>query len=219
MKKLFQYATIAFMALGIATTAQAATVTAGSTSNGDCTYGCVARLQQLYNGDLFGTSPVRITDISTFAYGGSYSGTYDVYISTSNRVVGSISNRFADNRGSDFQAFSSYTLSGTYAQGDLITFNGDFVYDPNAGDLLVEWVRQGGWRRDYSLAGAGAGDVSRVYSWINSANGIANQNYGLATQFSYESIAAVPLPAGMNLMVAGLMLLGAFRLVQRRSKA
>lgn len=197
--------------------AGAGTVDFGNPSGGDCTYGCVSTLQQIYDADAFGASAVNISSITNFAYGGTYSGSYDVFLSTTNRSVETISRTFADNRGDDVTLFASFTLSGNYARGDLVSFAGSFDYDPTAGDLLVEWVRTSATNRDYFLSnGRVGGSLSRAFSFNEGGSVYTTQDYGLATRFETGEISAVPLPAGFPMLLAGV---AGFALIRRRQSA
>jgi hypothetical protein len=192
-----------------AATAHSATVNAATPTSGDCTFGCTPTFQQIYDNSLFGGSAININSVSTYQFGSTgVGGSWDMYLSTSPSVVGSISSTFATNRGADFSYFGSIGPTNVGDMG-LITFSGSFSYDPTAGDLLVEWVWVSGATSGNNYAQFGTSDLSRVYSFSAGATtGSANQSYGIATQFDVGPLAPVPLPAAFPLLLAALGGLG-----------
>jgi hypothetical protein len=202
---------LAALALGFCLTGavSASTVTADGTGTiyeGDCTFACVDRYQQIYSSSLFsGPGIITAVNFVTSIYGGTWgNGTFQMSLSTSSNSVNGLSSTFSNNIGSDVAVFDTQTFSGSVVGGELFGFSGSFFYDPNGGDLLVDIILTAGSSNgptvQYTSGSNTGGEYSRLYSFAGDPTGSLGNDYGNVTQFS---ISPVPLPA------AGLLLLGA----------
>jgi hypothetical protein len=131
-----------------------------------------------------------------------------VNLSTTSRAADSLSPLFADNIGLDetvvFGPGPLRVLTGGTPSFDVsIRLTQPFLYDPHAGNLLLDIRNSGGGVTTYLDATGVVGDsVSRVYALgVGSASGTAD-TLGLVTGFS---ITPVPEPAGPLLFAAGLL--------------
>lgn len=203
---------LAIVAAFLVNPAAASVVGVGNDGNGDCTFGCVARYQQVYRASLFGTGPVTISQVGFFAYQGFTIAprTFQMTLSTSNFSVGAgLNANYAANLGADQSLFSTTTFSGTYANDDLIAFNGTFSYDPMAGDLLVDIVANVAGGGPSLWASNNPGDYGRATSWTSTVVAdYVNPTYGNRTQFVFDAQNNVPEPATLAITLAGLGLLG-----------
>jgi len=205
MVRVAVFAAAALGAAGSSLPAGATSVTVGVVGESrDCTFGCVEILQQVYDGANFGSAPVEITSVGFFSASDvANSGSFDLYLSTSNNPLGSLSPVFADNSGADRQFFGSLTLSGLPADMSLVNFLGSFDYDPTVGDLLVEFESTVFGRGSF-WASSDQG-IGRVHSRNEALSGFVTQNFGLTTQF--ELADPIPEPSTSVLMGLGLVAL------------
>jgi PEP-CTERM motif len=217
-----QYSTLisrvsALALLAVAAHAGAATVSFGSNSNGDCTFGCVQRYQQIYSAASFGTAAVDINSVNFFAYtGGTSNGTFQMTLSTAATTeAGGLSQTFAANVGSDAAVFDT-TSFGVITANQLISFNGSFTYDPTQGDLLIDIVRIAGSGGLPYLWASRDNNYERAYAFSSTvtAEGYNEFGYGNRTEFGMELAQAVPEPSALALV--SLALLGA-GLARRRT--
>lgn len=212
------------------TIAQASTLVVGGpavpVTGANCApFGCLARYQQAYSSSLF-SGPITITGLTfyntTTTPGSIYSTTYTITLSSGGGSVGSLSNIFDDNVGSNVETFFTGALSGPANPSFTITGN-PFVYNPASGDLLLD-VTPASANSGYGTVfnDARTGDFSgfqRVYSFGGNYGGnntSSSDGWGLVTGF-VSSPSTTPLPASLPLMASGLGMIGLFR--WRRKKA
>lgn len=201
----------------------AASVTIGPTDSGaDCTFACMVRWQQGYDSSSF-SEAININTVNFFATGVSSSNaTFDFYFSYMNGDYTSITTDFNNNIGSNYQLFESKVFSQTFLGGDIISFNGSFMYDPLLGDLLIDVVRHSETSTE-SLGNSGlmaSSDglpLSRAYQWpINHDGGAYSAvGFGLSTQFVESSV--VPIPSAVWPFGSGLI--GLIGLAKRKGNA
>ena len=106
----------------------------------------------------------------------------------------------------DSMTFATQSFSGTTSVGSLVTFNGDFVYRPADGDLVVE---------ETLVSGSAGGPKFYFFSstgYKNFYNGGTDANASLSMIFTYG---AIPEPASLVLLSLGTTALG---LIRRRSQ-
>jgi hypothetical protein len=195
--------------------------------------------QQLYGGNSFGTDPILITQLTFFLDPLSWEGRMfytgeQLFLSTSPQSHSSPSASFAANRGTDF----TQVFSGAFSIGfdgwlppvlpcpecteTTLTFNiTPFLYDPTAGDLLLEVSPSYHYSDNADLIYFESGSNSNVAVVDNHGGFISPEprirnNYGLLTQFTYEPH-VVPEPASLTLFGAGLAALLGLR-GRRRSR-
>jgi hypothetical protein len=184
------------------------------------------RYQQIYSASQFPTStvPVEITGIS-FRPDGSvtdpslivFFDSVRIDLSTSSKTPGTLSTVFADNVGADNKTvFNSFVFDHAPVTGPAggpkdftLTFSiTPFLYDPSAGDLLMDvraFESSGGISAALD-AESGSGFTSHVDAPdIVAASGSAFGT-GLVTQFQFTS---VPEPSTAVLFLLGAMLVGA----------
>jgi PEP-CTERM motif-containing protein len=181
--------------------------------------------QQLYAGSSFGIDPILITQLTFFLEPLSWEGRMfytgeQLYLSTSPQSHSSPGTSFAANRGTDF----TQVFSGTFSTGfdgwlppvlpcpecteTTLTFNiTPFLYDPTAGDLLLEVAPSYHYSDNADLIYFESGSNSNVAVVDNHGGFITPEprvrtNYGLLTQFTYEP-QVVPEPASLTLFGAG----------------
>jgi len=202
------------LTLGAAASAQASSVTVGTTTGINCApYLCspsfnVTREQEVYAASAFGdpTDLFLITGLTytTVLGSGDFGGsTFTVSLSTTSAPVQGLSSNMDDNVGADNTLFWSGTLSGPVGPSLTLT-GGPFLYDPLAGNLLVDVTIAGGTAQYVFFAEDDEGSVlSRMFT-----NGtVYDDSSGLVTAFTYTAVprpAAVPEPATFVLVAAGL---------------
>jgi hypothetical protein len=149
-------------------------------------------------------------------------------LSTTRRPVDGLSNTFANNIGADnVTVFAgSLSLKSVGAVSGLgpfdvaISLSTPFLYDPSAGNLLLD-VRnfKGGTTRFLDSSSALNDAMSRVYALdVNSAT--ANTEFpsdGLVTRFRFD-VVTVPEPGTLPLASSGLLALGSLLVVRRTRK-
>lgn len=197
-----------FASVLAAAPASAAIVNFGINSNGDCTFGCVTRYQQIYSAASFGTQEIDISSVSFFAYqSGTSNASFRMTISTAAATeAAGLSTTFASNVGTDAVVFAT-TSFGSIVANQLISFNGTFTYDPTMGDLLIDIERVSGSSGLPYLWAANDTGYQRAYSFhSNTIADAANQGgYGNRTQFTYDLSQQVPEPSALALVAVGLL--------------
>jgi|TARA_R100000501_G_scaffold15823_2_gene28764 hypothetical protein len=203
----------------LATPAAATTlyVDGGQSIEGDCTFACALRYQQAYSSDLFGSAPILISSIDFFASRSvSFDGrTFVMRIGTQANAVNNLSTDLSDNLSNDV-VFDTVSDFGFVEAGDQYGFDGAFLYDPSAGDLIIDILRtEGGQVSMFNRFNSAAGDTfSRALNFQTDGTGYTTDRYGLVTQFGFEA-ADVPEPAAFMIFGLGLAALGSSRMRRR----
>jgi hypothetical protein len=180
------------------------------------------RYQQVYAASNF-TGPETLTAITFFnnrSPGAIFeTADYTFSFSTSNFTVNNLdTNNLNNNPGADASLFASVNLNGATGSSFTIvagTGGGSaFMYDPTAGDLLVDIMRanqtisSGSGFLD-AMSGDSGGIFSRAHNY-----GSGTRNFGLVTEFT-TSTTSIPEPGMLALFGLGLAGLG----FARRRKA
>ncbi len=201
------------------------------------------QLQELYLASEF--TPFGLLDISQFAFRddegnnpAAYAATLQniqVYLSTSSQTIGGMSGTFSDNvTGPATLVYSGpITFNIPFDNGSprgfnyIIPFSTDFLYNPAAGNLLVDiLVIQGNDPNtstlptlDYARGQSAAMAVALDYSNYQDASGAgAASSSGWPTQFTFDSV-AVPEPDSAVLCVMGVAVLFTIRRSLKREPA
>jgi hypothetical protein len=168
------------------------------------------RYQQVYNSSQF-SGPIGIRQIEFFLGepGNTASGTYWFYLSTTRRPVDGLDGiNFDSNVGSDRSLFSMKVFPGTSAPSVLAIAGDAFLYNPQAGNLLLDIMIPGGATNATettaffnALNGTAQGLFSRAHNF-----GTGTAGYGLVTRFvdGTSGPATVPEPATLTLFGVGL---------------
>jgi hypothetical protein len=230
MQKMAMAATAALL-LGLATQAvQAAPITIGVASSGNCypfmcndsgsSNGPSIQYQQVYAAGAF-PGPTTITSetfYSDFAqqFGGTNTllgGTYVFSLSTTAAPVNGLSGTLSANIGADNTQVLSVTIaSGGVPFGTSYTFVNTtaFVYDPAAGNLLLNIQVSdqdnvpNGSGNSYNDADYSGAQTSRAYGFNGSDDAVDTDSVALVTTFNAEST-AVPEPSSLLMIVGGLL--------------
>ena len=179
----------------------------------------VSRYQQIYAASQFSalTSPELITQIAFRPAKGQGAFTHtDTHIqfdlSTTTTAVSSLSSTFAANIGLNdqvvYNSALTFTSAGSPASGagpfDLVvTLTTPFLYDPSAGNLVLD-IRN----FDSTFTGFvdGGSDPSTRLNFVDSSTTAATgsiQNFGLSTRFTF---APAPVPEASTTVSLGLLL-------------
>jgi hypothetical protein len=147
-----------------------------------------------------------------------------IALSTTSASPDGLSTTYANNIGANntvvFNGALSLSSANTPGPGNtrnfdiIVTLQTPFLYDPNAGNLLMDVRNFGGGLTTQFDAENTAGDsISRVFNLDNNANGTVGiaDTFGLVTQFT---LAPVPEPG--SLAVFGLVGLAGAALLRRR---
>ncbi len=223
MRKLM----VCLVALVATSAANAAPIlfgTIGSSGNsypfgGGDTGATSTRYQQVYNAANFPTGLQSITSISFFNSANNAeayrTGTYSFYLSTTSAAVNGLNTvNLNANLGADNQFITSANLSGAMPLGTITYTGAPFLYDPSAGNLLLEIVYTGvepspPYRGFFdAMNGSFGSNSSRAHNY-----GTIFNSWGLVTQFNVEP-AAVPEP--ISLVVFGGLIVGGGLVARKR---
>ena len=183
------------------------------------------RYQQVYASSDFGSSPILITGMAftvAIGSGAAFSSTLpdiDIFLSTTSAAVDGLNTDFVSNVGGDDTEVVGGALSlssaGTPGVFDIvIPFTTPFLYDPTAGNLLLDVMNFGGGSTTQFGAEELDGDsVSRVYDTNNDPNGSDGtaDSTGLITDFITGTVSPVPEPSALTLLGMGIAALGRIR--------
>ncbi len=188
------------------------------------------RYQQVFEASEFSalTGPATLTgiafrcdDIKCGAFSEDVSAT--ISFSTTSASADGLSSSFADNVGGDETVVKtgSFTLSSAGISGSpsafdiVIDVDDTFDYDPGAGNLLME-VQMAASPGNIGIlfdAQVTTGDAtSRVFATAGGAAGTTD-TLGLVTQFTFDDVAAIPVPPALPMLGAGI---AAIAFVRRR---
>ena len=195
----------------------------------------IGRYQQVYSAAEFGASPVLLTSLAFRTNGVStgnlfegvgrpttriFEGSFN--LSTTSKAVDGLSTNFAANRGADALdvigrgdiVFSTAAaMDGDVRAFDVVfNFDNPFLYDPSAGNLLLDIndfsggsVFSNGTPLDAQFT---PGDsVSNLYVTNSNTNDGRTSTKGYITKFG-AGVAAVPEPATWAMMLVGFGLIG-----------
>lgn len=209
---------------------------AGESGNGIPAAGSanIDRYQQVFAGSQFGAlgGPELITQIAfrrdemrtTLPFTHAFSNVV-VALSTTASAPGALAADFAANQGADLTVVHSgaLTLASASSGGagpqpfdiviDLAT---PFLYDPAAGNLLLDWQNFGGETYAdvfYDVTGLSGGAFSRMFAVdAQATTRLGADSVGLITQFrTRQAGRAAPEPSTLALLAAALLGLGALR--------
>jgi hypothetical protein len=221
-KAALAVAAVAAVVLAAPTAASATGIVVGSADAGNCypfscfasqppsdppgLWGAGTTYQQVYAASAF-SGAISISSVSFFqdVPGPMDSASYRISFSTTAAGVSGLDTTWANNIGGDAAEFGTYSLSG--AMPPVLTFVGTpFVYDPGAGNLLMQvdvlgltepHVYESFFWADYTGV-----VTSRLYAYEGSATGTTALG-ALRTEFNGDIVSPVP-DGGSSVALLGL---------------
>ena len=194
-------------------------------------FGCNdgVRYQQIYASTAFGglytisgiAFPRTIDPIS----GQIDPAIYEITLSTTQRQVGQLLADFTSNRGADATVVFAGPLAGAVALGGALSFTlpVPFTFDPTAGNLLLDVMKQGGTffgddgvYLDYQTQMNGLSSSIRLQI---SSGVFVGSNEGLVTVFSGQGEGPAPVPEPATLLLVGTGIAGGWLRRRRRAGA
>jgi hypothetical protein len=174
--------------------------------------------QQVYASSDFASGPQFVNAFQFFFFpeGGPALSTavYNIFLSTTSAAVDGLNTVNLDaNRGADNTLFGTFALGGV-APSILVFAGTPFVYDPSAGNLLIDMRISGQTTIGTAAFWANNGDAGGVYSRVYNF-GTGTSGFGLQTEFLTTPVTAIPEPATLALVATGLVALG---LIRRRKQ-
>jgi len=211
------------LVLAVPSFAIAQSVVIGGTDANNCypftcpSGGGITRYQQVYDAAAFGAlaGPSWLTSVTFFPDNQLpaiefANATFDVYFSTTSAGVGSLSTTLGDNVGTPDTYFATPAASFSIS-GGMFTLSGvPYLYDPGAGNLLMDVFVSGvisdapflGDLPQQLEAGYDAPYTSRAYS--STVYGMVADVYALQTRFDFSPTNVVPEPGTLSLLATGL---------------
>jgi len=195
------------------------------------------RMQQVISAQTFGTDPILISGIafredSVGGFNFVASATYQINLSTTSKQPDSLSPVFAENVGPDETIVRPAAVTGflgSYLPGvipqhfdSVFNFSRPFLYDPKAGNLLVE-MRSSAVQFVLPSTGPAAFDahyqLGDGVSWllgnaVDSTTGTP-ETWGYVMALQYN---AVPEPSTLGLFSIGALIVGWFYRNSNRHK-
>ena len=170
--------------------------------------------QQVYTSSVFASGPQFVNSFQFFLFSGGgltlSNAVYTVFLSTTSAAVDGLNTVNLDaNRGANNTLFGTFTLGGV-APSTLVFAGTPFVYDPSAGNLLIDMRISGQTSEGTAAFRSNNGDAGGVYSRVYNF-GTGTSGFGLQTEFLTTPVTATPEPATLALVATGLVALGLIR--------
>ncbi len=206
-----------------------------------------SEVQQIYSSTFF-TGPTQITGLSFRAYPGATPGFFSNSVSVSNLIITASTTALSAYENAGLQpstlfsanlgdaaatVFSGALTLTTAATGTgpqpfdyTINFTNSFLYNPAAGNLLLDFLIPNGATVSGSSFGFLTFDNANdnndgVRSIVNingpGPSGVLDTSAAI-TQFSTAGVSAVPEPSVWALMIGGMLMAGSALRMQRRSR-
>ncbi len=174
--------------------------------------------QQIYLSTAF-SGPLFINQIAfESAALGTLSDTFALGLGTTSATPSDPGTTYLGNKRPDFtQVFSGTvvtTLMGGSAFDLLINLDSPFLYDPSAGNLLLDVFLTAASGNSAPFKAGISTDVGRLSNFGGTGAPTATPNFGLLTQFD---VTQIPIPEPMTLMLVGIGLARGV-MIRNRSK-